>query len=79
MTEDGLIGQGNLGLGLTRPEIDQILESLQPEAGNLFEDPEFPVEPSALFYRSMKLFSVYFGFFTMATKVKVGQSRVNMG
>ena len=51
MSEDGINGHGNLGLGLTRADIDEILEKIDPEDGIFFEDPEFPVGPSALFYR----------------------------
>ena len=58
MTEDGLVGHGNLGLGLTRDQIDEILEKIDPENGVYFEDPEVPCGPSALFYRSLKPFDL---------------------
>ena len=51
MTEDGLVGQGDLGLGLTKEQIEEILGKLDVEKGQYFEDPEFPCGPSALFYR----------------------------
>jgi hypothetical protein len=55
MTEDGLAGHGQLGLGLTREDIDRILATVDTAAGEFFEDPEFPAGPSALFYRSLSL------------------------
>ncbi len=51
MTEDGIVGPGKLGLGLTSDEIQEIQKNLDLENGEFFEDPEFPCGPSALFYR----------------------------
>ena len=51
MTEDGIVGHGKLGLGLTKSEIGEILSKLDRKKGQLFEDPEFPCGPAALFYR----------------------------
>ncbi len=50
MHEDLEIGHGNLGLGLTREEIDEIISKLDIANGQFYEDPEFPVS-HALFYR----------------------------
>ena len=68
MTEDGIFGQGDLGLGLTKKEIGEILGNLDIKNGQFFEDPEFPCGPSALFYR------LAFSFFQKGTIVDTGIS-----
>lgn len=50
MHEDFEIRHGNLGLGLSRDEIEEIISKLDIANGQFYEDPEFPVE-QALFYR----------------------------